>query len=80
MGPAKLHIPRAMKTWIKYFVGTPQRFTWTCVAIALVVVMLNPQILTNAVNALLIAISPLLGPALTILIVFTGIKVILGKK
>lgn len=66
-----------MNIWVKFFIGTPKRFLSTLIGISLVVVMIHPQILYDAVNHFLAAISPLLGPALTILIVLTGIKIIL---
>jgi len=69
-----------MGTWLRFFFGTPQRFVTTSVAIGLVLVVLNPNILNIAVNRMVYALSPLLGPALAICIVFAGIKMILGKK
>ena len=70
-----------MGDWFRFFLGTPRRFTTTFVVIGLVVVMLRPSILTNAVNALINGLAPLLGPVLAICIVFGGIRWILfGKK
>jgi len=49
--------------------------------IGLVVVIADPEILRTAVTRLVEALMPLLGPALAILIVFAGIRLILfGRK
>lgn len=66
-----------MSAWLKYFFGTPKRFVSTAVCIGIIIVILNPQILAMAVNSLLIGITPLLGPALAILIVMGGVKMML---
>ena len=68
-----------MRQWIRFFVGTPQRFLATLAGIGLIVVLINPTLLEIAVDRLLMAVNPLLGPALTILIVLAGIRIILGS-
>ena len=68
-----------MRHWIRFFVGTPRRFLATLAGIGLIVVMINPLLLAIAVARLIDAISPILGPALTILIVLAGIRIILGS-
>ncbi len=68
-----------MDQWVRFFVGTPQRFLATLAGIGLIVVLINPTLLEIAVDRLLMAINPLLGPALTILIVLAGIRIILGS-
>lgn len=68
-----------MRQWVRFFVGTPQRFLATLAGIGLIVVVINPLLLAIAVGNLLVAVSPLLGPALTILIVLAGIRIILGS-
>ncbi len=69
-----------MGVWIRFFIGTPKRFTVTMLCIGLVVVMINPSILVHAINSLVTGLSPLLGPVLAILIVFAGIRLILGGR
>lgn len=70
-----------MRTWLRYFFGTPQRFVTTVVAVGLVTVLLSPGLLRIATERLIAEISPLLGPVLAIVIVFGGLRVILfGRK
>jgi len=67
--------------WFRFFFGTPRRFVATMATIGLVVVIADPEILRTAVTRLVEALMPLLGPALAILIVFAGIRLILfGRK
>ena len=68
-----------MRQWVRFFLGTPQRFLATLAGIGLIVVIFNPLLLAVAVNSLLEAINPLLGPVLAILIVLAGIRIILGS-
>ena len=49
----------------------------TLAGIGLVAVMINPGILTTAVENLIVALMPLLGPVLAIVIVFAGLRMIL---
>ena len=65
-----------MGVWIRYFIGTPRRFTVTAIVVAVVTVIFNPSILVIAINRLVAAIMPLLGPALVVLIVFAGLRMI----
>lgn len=58
-----------MKTWIKFFAGTPQRFLATAGAVALVVVIVCPGLLATASNRLMLELAPVLGPALNIAII-----------
>jgi hypothetical protein len=67
--------------WFHHFFGTPRRLTTTLICLALVVVVVSPGLLALAVARLVQAVSPLLGPALTILIVLAGLRTILhGRK
>ena len=76
-----------MGRWFRFFLGTPKRFLATAVAIGVIVCAIDPSILVNALcnlrNAVITSLGPLLGPALTILIVFAGLKMIFsggGKR
>ncbi len=69
-----------MGRWVRYFIGTPERFMRTVVVFGLIIVILNPGLLASAANQLIAELSPLLGPALTILIVLAGIRMILGGR
>jgi len=67
--------------WIRYFVGTPQRFVRTFFTVASVVVMFTPGLLGIIVGRLLTELSPLLEPLLTIVVVCMGIRIILfGRR
>jgi hypothetical protein len=67
-----------MGRWAQFFLGTPQRFLGTCLGIGLVICIVDPTVLTMAVDRLMIGLAPLLGPALAVVIVFAGIRMILG--
>ena len=64
--------------WVSFFLGTPQRFLLTSAAIGLIVVITNPGLLQSAVSQFVQEASPLVGLALTLIIVFLGIKIVLG--
>ncbi len=66
------------RSWFGYFFGTPQRMMRSLVVIGLITAVVFPGLLYIAADRLLLALMPLLGPALTLLIVFAGIKMILG--
>lgn len=69
-----------MGRWVRYFIGTPERFMRAVVVFGLIAVILNPGMLATVANRLIAELSPLLGPALTILIVLAGIRMILGGR
>jgi hypothetical protein len=63
--------------WFRYFFGTPRRCVTTLIVLGLIIVMVFPGLLYSAVNQLLSELMPLLGPALTIVIVIGGLRMIL---
>ena len=63
--------------WFRFFLGTPRRLVTTLGVVGLIVVMICPGLLRMAVERLMAELAPLLGPAITILIVFAGIRMIL---
>ena len=67
-----------MNVWVRFFVGTPQRFLASSLFVALVVAAINPDIVRQAVSNMMAAIAPLMEPALTIAIVIGGIRFLLG--
>lgn len=71
-----------MGNWLRYFFGTPRRAVWTLAVAGLITVVLFPGLLRMAANRLIAELAPLLGPALAIVIVFSGLRMILfgGKK
>lgn len=70
-----------MGNWIRFFIGTPQRFLRTLIGVGLIVVLLKPGLLGLAVNRFLQETGPLMGPILTVVIVFAGLRIILfGRR
>jgi len=70
-----------MGNWFRYFLGTPQRALRTFIAAGLVAVVAKPGLLATAAERLVAELMPLLGPALAIVIVFAGLRLILfGRK
>lgn len=69
-----------MNNWIRFFLGTPQRFLRTGVAVGLVVVMINPGLLQTAFTRLVAELSPVIGQVIMIAVVWFAIKKILGIK
>ncbi len=67
-----------MGAWIRYFIGTPQRFVWTFSVVGLITVIVFPGLLRFAAERLVMELSPLFGPALTLLIVFAGLRIMFG--
>lgn len=77
-----------MQVWFRYFLGTPQRFIRTLVAVAIAWCLFDPaafaQALSNAVWEFLNALQPLLGPVIQLLVLGLAVKVMFrigsGKK
>ncbi len=69
-----------MAQWVKFFFGTPRRFATMAIILGMIIAMVSPGLLYTAVDRLLVALMPLLGPAMAVVIVFAGIKMIIGKK
>ena len=71
-----------MNRWIRFFFGSPQRFLGSLVGIGFVICLINPSIferaLNQAITAVITALQPLIGPCLALIIVFAGIRMILG--
>ena len=66
-----------MRQWVRFFLGTPRRLVTTFGMVGLIVVMIFPGLLRMAVDRLMTELAPLLGPAITLVIVFAGIRMIL---
>ena len=67
-----------MRTWITFFVGTPQRFLYTLGGISLMTVLVWPGLLRMAMERLVVELSPLLAPVLTVFVIFIGLRVMFG--
>ena len=67
-----------MDVWVRFFLGTPRRFCTTAIALALVVVIFNPCLLSLAVARLLTALMPVTGPAMMVVIIVVALRMIGG--
>lgn len=64
--------------WFRFFFGTPRRFLTTFTVVGLIVVLVFPGLLRLSAERLVNELAPLLGPVLMIVIVFAGLRMILG--
>lgn len=48
-----------MRNWLRFFFGTPQRFTTTAIVISLIIVLCKPGMIQEAVNRLISELMPL---------------------
>ena len=71
---------KKMNQWVQFFLGTPQRFCVTALVVGLITVMVFPELLAVAIERLLVAMMPLMAPALTVLIVLAGIRMMFGSN
>lgn len=74
-----------MRRWIRFFLGSPQRFVASLVGVGFIVCLISPglfeQTMSQAVSAVILALQPVVGPALAIVIVFAGLKyIVFGRK
>ena len=65
--------------WFRYFFGTPQRAVRTIIALGFLSVIILPGLLLMVVERFVTALMPLLGPALAVLIVLAGLRLIVGR-
>ena len=70
-----------MRAWIRFFLGTPQRFLWTLGVLGILTVIVFPGLLGLAAGRLQIAVvqmfgelSPLVGPLLYLGILLLGLR------
>ena len=66
-----------MNQWLRFFFGTPRSFLATFAVVGLIIVLIFPGLLRMAAERLVGELTPLLGPALAVVIVFAGIRMIL---
>ncbi len=63
-----------MDKWIKFLFGTPRRTLGTLVAILVVIAMISPEIIEQALENLLIAVQPLVSIAISLVILIALLK------
>lgn len=75
-----------MRRYLRFFFRTPQRFLCTLIGIGFLVCLVDPEMfsrtLEHAVSAVVLALQPVIGPALALTIVLAGLRLILtgGKR
>lgn len=55
-----------MRTWVRFFVGTPQRFLYTLLGLAIVAVLVKPGLLALTFNRLMAEVQPILASAISL--------------
>ena len=74
-------VARVARNVIEAFFGTPRRVQVTAVLVALGVVYFNPGLLQRILGRFVAEMEPVIGPLLTLAIVFGGIYLILfGRR
>jgi len=68
-----------MDKWIKFLFGTPRRTMWTLIGALVIVAMISPNTMEQALNNLLIAVQPLVYLAISIVILIALLKWALKK-
>jgi hypothetical protein len=70
-----------MDQWIRFFLGTPQRFLATAAGLAAIYGLFAPETVGNAVHALLqallMAVLPFVEPLLTLAVIVLGFSIML---
>ena len=69
-----------MRAWVNFFFGTPQRFLYTLLGLSIAVVLVWPGLLRMAMERLVMELSPLLAPVLTVFVIFIGLRVMCGGR
>lgn len=67
-----------MGQWFCYFLGTPQRAVRTFTVVGLITVIAYPGLLRHAVEQLIVEVSPLFGPLLTLAIIIWAFRLMTG--
>lgn len=67
-----------MNTWMRFFLGTPQRFLGTAAVFGMITVISFPGILRTAMERLAYELTPVVGLALTMLVVLAGLRIMFG--
>ena len=67
-----------MRTWVRFFVGTPQRFLWTLLGLAVVAVLVKPGLLAMTFNRLMAEVQPILAQAISLGVTLAIIVFLLG--
>ena len=63
-----------MDKWIKFLFGTPRRTLGTLIVLLVIIAMISPNTIEQALNNLLTAVQPLVSLAISIIILIALLK------
>ena len=63
-----------MDKWLKFLFGTPRRTLGTLIVLLVIIAMISPNTIEQALNNLLTAVQPLVSLAISILILIALLK------
>lgn len=63
-----------MDKWIKFLFGTPRRTLGTLIMVLVIIAMISPEIIEQALENLLIAVQPLVSIAISLVILIALLK------
>lgn len=69
-----------MNPWVRFFVGTPQRFLVTAAALLVLASLVNPAIPGTVASGIVALLSPFIGIGMTIVIVYLVFRMMLGRR
>lgn len=64
-----------MNTWIRFFLGTPKRFSITCAGLAILTIVIEPTLLCLVAERLWMAVEPLADQLIMLVIVVLGLRI-----
>lgn len=68
-----------MDKWGKFLFSTPKRTMWTMLGILILIAMVSPNTIKEALENLIIALEPLVAMAITVFVIVTIIKAVIKK-
>lgn len=68
-----------MDKWGRFLFGTPKRTMWTMLGILILIAMVSPNTIKEALENLIIALEPLVAMALTIFVLVIIVKTVIKK-
>lgn len=63
-----------MDKWLKFLFGTPRRTLGTLIMVLVIIAMISPNTIEQALNNLLTAVQPLVSLAISIIILIALLK------
>jgi hypothetical protein len=63
-----------MDKWLKFLFGTPRRTLGTLIVLLVIIAMISPNTIEQALNNLLTAVQPLVSLAISIIILIALLK------